>query len=121
MFLRCPNCNASYTVQDIFCKQCGYKFLHPGQLLAGRYRIDKQLGAGGFGVTFRAFDTGLNNRPCVIKQLVISNNQSPQAIQDAKANFQREALMLIELNQPGHPNIPEIYAYLESDACLVMK
>jgi len=121
MLLRCPNCNASYTVQDIFCKQCGYKFLHPGQLLAGRYRIDKQLGAGGFGVTFRAFDTGLNNRPCVIKQLVISNNQSPQEIQDAKAIFEREAQMLIELNQPGHPNIPEIYAYLESDACLVMK
>jgi serine/threonine protein kinase len=121
MLLHCPNCNASYTVQDIFCKQCGYKFLHPGQLLAGRYRIDKQLGAGGFGVTFRAFDTGLNNRPCVIKQLVISNNQSPQEIQDAKAIFEREAQMLIELNQPGHPNIPEIYAYLESDACLVMK
>jgi serine/threonine protein kinase len=36
-------------------------------------------------------------------------------------DFQREARLLVTLNAPGHPNIPEIYEYLAESHCLVMK
>lgn len=99
----------------------GYHPLQAGELLAGRYRIDLRLGKGGFGATYRAFDTSLNDRPCVVKQLTIDLTWNAAQQQAARATFKREAQMLIELNDPGHPSIPEIYAYLEQDACLVMK
>ncbi len=99
----------------------GYHPLQAGELLAGRYRIDLRLGKGGFGATYRAFDTSLNDRPCVVKQLTIDPTWNAAQQQAARATFKREAQMLIELNDPGHPSIPEIYAYLEQDACLVMK
>jgi serine/threonine protein kinase len=147
--LYCPRCHTPQTPQDTFCGTCGYRFLYqpaaatgptialvgqlvgqqgasylpfqPGYLLGGRYRIDQHLGAGGFGATYRAVDTSLNDRPCVVKQLTIDPGWSDQKEQEARANFQREARMLVDLNQPGHPNIPDIYAYLDSEACLVMK
>jgi len=99
----------------------GYHPLQAGELLAGRYRIDLRLGAGGFGATYRAFDTSLNDRPCVVKQLTIDPTWDKEEQEAARATFRREAQMLIELNDPGHPGIPEIYAYLDQDACLVMK
>jgi serine/threonine protein kinase len=147
--LYCPRCHTPHTPQDTCCPTCGYRFLYqpatatgqtialagqqvgqhsasylpfqPGQLLGGRYCIDQHLGAGGFGATYRAVDISLNDRPCVVKQLTIDPGWSDQEEQDARANFQREAQMLVDLNQPGHPNIPDIYAYLDSEACLVMK
>ena len=38
-----------------------------GQLLNNRYRIDKQLGAGGFGAVYYAWDARLN-APCAVKE-----------------------------------------------------
>jgi len=40
-----------------------------GQLLDGRYKIIRVLGAGGFGQTYVAEDTKLYNSLCVVKQL----------------------------------------------------
>jgi len=58
------------------CPDCGYVrgapaeelyFLYPGTILDGRYMIGKALGAGGFGIVYKAWD-GLNNRPVAIKE-----------------------------------------------------
>lgn len=142
----CPQCFASCSPQARFCVQCGSQLtsienttialpaaryvarapfsarpICPGNLLAGRYRIERRLGAGGFGATFLASDTQLNNRHCVVKQLTIDPQWSPQECIDALTIFRREAELLIQLNHPGHGHIPEIYAYLEAEACLVMK
>ena len=40
-----------------------------GQLLAGRYKVARKLGGGGFGDVFKAFDTKVMSRPVVIKVL----------------------------------------------------
>lgn len=84
------------------------------QLLNNRYRILQPLGSGGFGDTFLAEDTHLpSQRRCVIKKLR-PVQQNSQIYQLVKARFQREAVILEDLGN-GHPQIPTLYAYFESD------
>lgn len=85
----------------------------------GRYRIEQKLGGGSFGTVYLAHDTQLS-RACVIKQLRIGAI-APSYHSWAVQAFEREALLLAALNNPGHPNIPEIFAYLADERCLVMK
>jgi hypothetical protein len=59
-----------------------------GQLLAGRYKVIKKLGGGGFGDVFKASDTKVMSRPVVIKVLLAGvitfgvwwSNQTPESV-----------------------------------------
>ena len=96
--------------------------LKVGQVLQNRYRLDSILGRGGFGAVYLAEDVKLK-RVCVVKQMLVRPGASAKDINLYRANFEREADLLVQLNHPGHPNIPEIYDYF-SDAggnYLVMK
>src|SRR3954468_20413111 len=77
----------------------------PG-LQLGTYRIEAQLGEGGMGVVYRAFDTKLN-RAVAVKFL--SDELSDTA---ARRRFQREAQMASSLN---HPHILTVYDAGEFD------
>ncbi|NER78617.1 MAG: protein kinase [Leptolyngbya sp. SIO1D8] len=82
-----------------------------GQPLGGRYKIIRQLGAGGFGQTFHAQDLHLPGQPvCVIKQLKPQVN-SAQGLQVARRLFDTEAQVLYELG--SHPQIPRLLAHFE--------
>ncbi len=97
--------------------------LPPGTVIGsdGRYRITGKIGQGGFAETFRALDTQLFDGPCVIKRLRIDTSR-PEHIQAAvQASLAHEAALLVALKTPGHPNIPDVYAYLADEHCLVMK
>lgn len=93
-----------------------------GRLLQHRYRLDKILGRGGFGAAYLAEDVKLK-RSCVVKQMLAPQGTSAKDLQLYQANFAREASLLVQLNHPGHPNIPEIYDYFSDDSgnYLVMK
>src|SRR5262245_31493594 len=69
--------------------------LSTGQLLNERYRIEQQIGQGGFGAVYRAYDVTLQ-QPCAIKE-----NLNTGA--EAQRQFEREALILARLR---HPNLP---------------
>jgi WD40 repeat protein/serine/threonine protein kinase len=86
----------------------------------GRYLVERPIGRGGFGQAYLVYDTQLN-RYCVAKQLALQPQWSERSREFAQQNFRREAQLLVTLNTPGHPNIPEIYEYLPDHACLVMK
>jgi serine/threonine protein kinase len=74
----------------------------PGQLL-GQFRLVEEIGAGGMGVVYRAWDTRLE-RDVAVKIL------NPNRITDtaARRRFRREALILSRLN---HPNIEAVYDF----------
>ena len=92
-----------------------------GFILQGRYELQQVLGQGGFGEVYLAEDLKLK-RKCVVKRMLVSGRKG-QALEIHRANFRREADLLVELNEPGHPNIPEIYDYFfdEDGNYLVMK
>ncbi|EAZ89650.1 serine/threonine protein kinase [Crocosphaera chwakensis] len=82
---------------------------HP---LLDRYQIEKEIGSGGFGVTFLAKDTRMpSQRTVVIKKLKPSNTDKVdhKIIEDF---FLKEASILEEIGR-NHPNIPELYDYFE--------
>ena len=65
-------------------------------------------------------DTQLG-RYCVVKLMALHPDWTADTRANATGNFRREAELLVSLNTPGHPNIPEIYEFLPDVSCLVMK
>lgn len=71
--------------------------LQPGQRLAGRYVIETELGEGGFGMAYAAFDEQLAERRVVIK--VLRDHHIGLALADT--HFRREMEALAHLDHPG--------------------
>src|ERR1700682_2639544 len=73
----------------------------------GRYRIEEEIGAGGMGVVYRAYDEKLE-RQLAIKVLTLG------ALNDeaARKRFRNEARVLSRLN---HPSIQTIYDFENFD------
>ena len=85
--------------------------LEPGSILNDRYRIEGQLGKGGMGAVFLAFDQTLDIKVAVKENL----NVNPES----ERQFMREARLLASLR---HPNLPRVtdYFILEGRQYLVM-
>ncbi len=92
------------TIENAQTMQPGGK----GTLLAGRYRIVRQLGQGGMGTVWLVEDTFLDNKPFAVKMLpsiLVSNRR-------AYAQLKAEALVAMKLT---HPNIVTLRAYEENN------
>ena len=79
-----------------------------GALLAGRYRVVRQLGQGGMGSVWLAEDTQLDGKLFAIKMLpsiLVSNKRAYRQLKD-------EALVAMQL---VHPNIVQIRAFEENN------
>src|SRR4051812_25252123 len=76
-----------------------------GELIAGRYRMQKRLGAGGMATVFLATDERLE-RNVAIKRL------HADPTEDGGRRFQREAKLGASLN---HPNIVSVYDTVTDD------
>lgn len=84
-----------------------------GNTLVGRYQIISNLGGGGFGETFVAYDTHLPGSPkCVVKKLKPQAND-PATLQTARRLFDTEAQVLYKLGI--HERIPQLLAYFEEN------
>jgi len=111
-----PHCSQPHNRDDeLFCLRCGSELL-----LQGRYRVIRQIGGGGFGMTFELNEVR-NNTPKVLKVLI--NNQ-----QKAVELFQLEAAVLSQLNHPGIPKVERdaYFVYIPRNSqdqihCLVME
>ncbi|XXY47564.1 serine/threonine-protein kinase [Sorangium sp. So ce269] len=75
--------------------------VHLGQVLGGRYRLDRPIGSGGMGQVWEALDLALDRRVAV-KLLAYSRTASPAVA----ARFDQEAKILARLRSPY---IVEVY------------
>lgn len=77
----------------------------PGQIVLNRYRLERILGRGGFGIVWLARDTELEMEVAIkfLSEHIVSN---PEAIDDLK----RETRYSLKLT---HPNIVRIYGFIQ--------
>ncbi len=107
-----PNCPYPLNPDNLlFCQKCGSELL-----LAGRYRVIRLLGGGGFGKTFEINHSG------TLKVLKVLINNDPKAVE----LFEQEARVLSQLNHPGIPKGYGSFLFFPRDSqtpiyCLVME
>ncbi len=77
-----------------------------GEVLAGRYRLERELGRGGMATVFLATDLRLS-RPVALKRM------HPGSGTDRAVRFRREAELAASLH---HPNVLEVHDYGEDEA-----
>lgn len=117
--LYCDACGTANRSQAMYCFVCGQmlhvhrgentplktSFLPANHLLKQRYRVQAQIGKGGFGAVYRAADIQFSNRLVAIKEMS-QQNLNPQEMIEATNTFKHEAMLLAGL---VHPNLPRIY------------
>ena len=125
----CPQCKTPNRVSARFCAECGTPLLSglptganaaaenpnalkPGSTLQGRYRIERELGRGGFGAVYRAWDSNLN-KACALKENL---DTSPEA----QRQFAREATVLANLSHPNLPRVTDHFSIPGQGQYLVM-
>jgi serine/threonine-protein kinase len=134
----CPYCATANDNNATVCKTCGASLdgaqyptaLRPGTLLqGGKYRLEKVLGQGGFGITYKAQNIPLGI-PVVVKEYHPSGSSrvgtsvrppgtlTQQEFQDARARFADEARVVAQLTLKNpNPHIVRVYdVFTENDS-----
>ena len=87
--------------------------LKTGDVLRGRYRIQKIIGQGGSGSIYLADDLRLSGRQCALKEVEHNSNFPEDMIKEARDQFLREATVLARLD---HPNLPKVSDFFSTGA-----
>lgn len=110
MMKLCPNISCLYSHNPDttkVCLKCGEQLL-----LNQRYHLSRQVGYGGFGITFLAVDERSPSQPqCIIKQFNFPTAYGYNCHQ-AMQLFRQEATRLDELQ---HPQIPKLLESFEQE------
>ncbi len=84
-----------------------------GQLLDRRYRIEKILGANGFGQTYLAVDTHRPGEPkCIVKQLRLPGNQG-KSLEILELIFKKKVELLEKIGK--HDQVPQLLALFQEN------
>jgi serine/threonine protein kinase len=120
--MTCSTCNLTSSETARFCSNCGAELCNPiafgstttelerdplfGSAIAGKYRVDAKLGAGGMGVVYRA------TRLLIGDEVAIKILHSEQTDPKAAERFRREARAAARLK---HPNAVTIHDFGVTD------
>ncbi len=134
--VRCLNCMKMFNEAYGVCPYCGFQpgtppkeayHLYPGTILNGHYVIGTTVGFGGFGITYRAWDSvldkmvaikefypnGIVNRVPGEKEVIIYSGNRANEFQNGKIRFLAEARNMARFNT--HPNIVNVYEFFEEN------
>ena len=87
--------------------------LKSGEVLRGRYRMNRIIGQGGMGCIYLADDQRLEGRQCAVKEVEHDRTLPAELVKQARDQFQREATVLARLD---HPNLPKVSDYFSIGA-----
>src|SRR4029077_4720951 len=90
--------------------------MKPGEILAGKYRLEKRLGIGGMGEVWKATHTG-TGREFAIKLLHAHAATSPTARQ----RFSREARASSKINPPSVIDVLDVGETADGSLYLAME
>jgi len=93
--------------------------LADGTLLRERYRVVSLIGQGGMGAVYLTEDVRLPGRRCAVKEIRLPPAMSDEAIEQARAQFHREATVLAQLDHPNLPRVSDFFS-VEGRDYLVM-
>jgi len=82
--------------------------LKAGEVLRGRYKINRIIGQGGMGSIYLADDLRLEGRLCALKEVENDRSVPEDLLKEAREQFFREATVLARLD---HPNLPKVSDY----------
>src|SRR5215813_9519788 len=88
-----------------------------GQVLDGRYQIERELGQGGVGAVYLAHDRKLHDKRVVIKVLLDKSLQNAWVVQ----KFQQEKEALARVDHPGVVGILDTGELPDGKPYLVMQ
>lgn len=131
-----------YESENNCCPFCGFventppeysSYLPPGTELDGRYTVGTVIGAGGFGITYRAWDNVLNTSVAIKEyypQGIVSRtgttnvsiyNKQEVSYNHGRSRFLKEARSLAQLN--GNPRTVNVHGFFEENntAYIVME
>ncbi len=91
------------------------RILDAGSVLRDRYQIRRVIGRGGAGCVYLADDLRLAGRLCAIKEVVHDYSLSDALLQQARQQFQQEALVLARLDHPNLPKVSDFFSAEERD------
>jgi serine/threonine protein kinase len=83
-------------------------------IIRGHYRIERELGRGGFGITYLSVDLDLPSHPQVVVKKLSPQKNNINIFSIAKERFETEAKVLERLGEQ-HEQIPELLAYFEEN------
>ena len=86
--------------------------LKSGHILKDRYVIKKPIGRGGMGSLYLADDNRLEGRRCAIKEVQQDSELPSNIVEQARAQFYREASVLAQLD---HPTLPKVSDYFSEE------
>lgn len=82
-----------------------------GRVIAGRYRLQQQIGSGAMGVVWRAVDERLS-RTVAVKQLLLQPGYTPEETEEARQRSMREGRIAARLQ---HQNAIVIFDVAEDE------
>ena len=112
----CPKCELCFPDEVNFCPNDQTKTrlsLPGGQLLAGRYFLEKRLGRGAMGQVYLAQDNNLGTRKVAVKtvrQDILNSDDLEEG--EAIARFEREAMSAASIR---HPHIVDVTDFGETE------
>jgi serine/threonine protein kinase len=86
--------------------------LPPKTILQNRYRVVELIGLGGVGAVYLTEDLHLREKQFALKEVQYSPDADPEAQQQLREQFHREAIALANLD---HPNLPKVTDYFSED------